>query len=875
MSAFRVALRISRRNAWRAKRRSALILTMIAIPVLVATCLVTILDAYVSSDGPLDRRPLGRADVRLWGSPEWTHVSQDRRGNSERQESAGDARPFTEAEITGMFGPGSRTVRIDEGPLRYLTPQGYTSEYVGQADLRDPLFQGTYRLVDGRLPDAPGQVVISRDALRRGVKIGQTLFAGPGRAPLRVVGAGLLWPTSGPQASFIAFPGTLPAGLLRGPETTVSWLVDTQKPVSWADVRSLNLRGAMAVSRAVPDESAPGDQSHVDGETVLYAVPWIAMMLLEVILLAGAAFAVGQRRRTGEFALLGVQGGSPRQLRTVALADGLLFGVSASVIGAAAGIVVAAVGLPRFEDFYGKLAGTFTVPWAIVAVIVAMGTAAGLLASLAPAQRASRTNPVAVLTGRRVPGRDRAGRPVLGLVLIVMGLTATVFAASHGVSRVVAAALLTQLGLIAALPWLITRVSRLAGMLPFTLRFAVRDAARNRGRTVPAVAAVMIAVTLLTGWGVAWRSVLSDVPDRPLGYSLGPAGGWWVRGDELGTELWGRVRASVRAALPAGVPITEVKSVVSGSDEQVFANILMPETSSGEGRISTGAAEPVSPEELLIGDERLLHYVLGRDDPAAVSALREGKAVVLDPAAVRDGKVEIDLLKAGESSSDKGPALILPAIGVRASTRTYADVVVAPETVTKHGYTTATSYLVVDPADFRMTPDMARRLMTDLRALTPQVTGQLEAPQTPDDTPILALLGPAAAVLVLGMSFVATALAAAEARPDLAVMSAVGAAPRTRRAVKAGQALVVALVGTIVGVVAGLVPGVAVRWALANPPGSASTVGGIRAMYHALPMIVVPWSLIALLVVGLPLLAALVCAVFTRSTLPAPRRRPA
>ena len=69
---------------------------------------------------------------------------------------------------------------------------------------------------------------------------------------------------------------------------------------------------------------------------------------------------------------------------------------------------------------------------------------------------------------------------------------------------------------------------------------------------------------------------------------------------------------------------------------------------------------------------------------------------------------------------------------------------------------------------------------------------------------VLAGLG---AVLMLGGTLTATFLALSDARPDLATLSAVGAAPRTRRGVAAAYAVVVGLVGALLGVVVGLHPG--------------------------------------------------------------------
>ncbi|GAA4578455.1 hypothetical protein GCM10023194_01370 [Planotetraspora phitsanulokensis] len=876
MSAFRVALRISRRNAWRSKKRSALILTMIALPVLIATCLATMLAGYLYEGDYGGDLPLGRADVVVSGSPDWTHMSQDGQGGvSWDGEMPDHARSFTAPEVTAMFGPESRVVRADQGELRYLTPQGYRTDVVRQADLRDPIFQGTSLLLDGRLPKVPGEVVISRDARDRGLRIGQTLVAG--RTSLHVVGAAIF--PNGMTPDFVAYPGSLPDGAIEavGPEMSTFWMVDAPTAVSWADVPRLNSRGLVVVSGAAASSNVV--EAGSVGGADLELVPWIAIMWLEVVLLAGPAFAVGQRRRAREFALLSVQGASPRQIKGVARADGLIFGVTASLLGAAAGIGTAAQAAPWFSGWYGKWPGGFTIPWTAVMIIIAMGTTAGLLASLAPARGASHTDPVAVLTGRRAPGRDRAGRPVLGLVLILAGVTGMAVGARTGVFWIVSAALISQLGLVAVLPWLIARAARVAGTLPLPLRFAVRDAARNRARTTPAVAAVMTAVTLFTALGLAWRSGLSAPPVVPEDYPQGPAGALWIRGDDLGTELWDRVRALVRAAIPAGVPVIEAKTLTSASGEPLQAQDRLPDSELDNQRIFADNVDPSGRGGLLVGDERLLRYVLGRDDPSAVAALRSGKAVVLNPTVVHGGKVDVDLLQVEGMTSGDMPMLHLPAIGVRPSGRGWAHVVVSPETIAKHGYATETTLLVVDPDDFRVPPGTARRLLADLEKLSPQVTGRLEGAEPVDDSPILLLLAAAAAVLVLGVTFVATGLAAAEARHDFAVMSAVGAAPRTRRYVKAGQALVIALAGTMLGVVAGLLAGVAVRWGLIprNAPKRIFGADGLSLTpaHQVLPVIVVPWNLIAILVVGLPLLAALVCAVFTRSRLPAPRRRPA
>jgi len=124
---------------------------------------------------------------------------------------------------------------------------------------------------------------------------------------------------------------------------------------------------------------------------------------------------------------------------------------------------------------------------------------------------------------------------------------------------------------------------------------------------------------------------------------------------------------------------------------------------------------------------------------------------------------------------------------------------------------------------------------------------------------VLWILFGLAGVLMLGGTLTATFLALSDARPDLATLSAVGASPRTRRAVAAAYAVSVGLVGAALGAAVGFVPGIAVSYPLtrayADSPGPS----------HYL---VIPWLEIVGLVVLLPLVTAAVVGLVARSRLP-------
>jgi putative ABC transport system permease protein len=84
----------------------------------------------------------------------------------------------------------------------------------------------------------------------------------------------------------------------------------------------------------------------------------------------------------------------------------------------------------------------------------------------------------------------------VGLVLVAVGVVLAVLGArqSSGEMLIAGAAVLTVIGMIFLVPVVVIAVARLGRRFPLPLRYAVRDAARHRTRTVPAVAAVAATV---------------------------------------------------------------------------------------------------------------------------------------------------------------------------------------------------------------------------------------------------------------------------------------------------------------------------------------------------------------------------------------------
>ncbi|MFI6323933.1 ABC transporter permease [Nonomuraea sp. NPDC050556] len=578
---------------------------------------------------------------------------------------------------------------------------------------------------------------------------------------------------------------------------------------------------------------------YVDPLTVIMDGAEAVMAMLVTVLTAGPGFAVGFRGRRDELAVITAQGGSARHVRMVALADGLTLGGLAAPLAGALGIGAALLVAPLAARWTGTI-GPPDVPWSSVRWMVVLGLVSAVIAALLPA------------LGLRV--RPRGWLPGLGLFLLLAGVAVAVGAlwwtwSFDWFRWIFAAAVLGQLGLVALTPWLVGVSGRIAARLGLPLRLAVRDAVRHRVRTACAVAAVSAATASAIAAGVAISS--NQRHYRESYVSSVPLGTLSISGRGLDDAGWARLRSAVSAALP-GVP------VVAGREATAM---LALEPLTCVDRCRSFAAD-----ELPVGDASLLELLQGRRDPVAVAALAAGKAVVFDGRAVRGGRVTV------------GP-ITLPAVVAVAADPAQGGGVLPAGAVEAAGLRTAERRLYVAGTSRVADPEGARRaarvLQGDLRAAAGRATVRVELGYQTQGIPYLwAVLG-AAAVLVLGATFAATGLAAADLRPDLEAMAAVGARRGTLRLVVGAQAGYIAGLGALVGAVAGLVTGTAFAWPFTEwePVGVSVDMSAPPFTEPGWPTIGVPWLLLVAVCVGLPVLAALTTAALASPPPPGTRRR--
>ncbi|GAA4817658.1 FtsX-like permease family protein [Nocardioides caeni] len=874
---WRVALRLARREALRRKAQTALMLVLICLPVLAVTAAAIVWRTQdVSSAESVDRR-MGSADA-LVESAGTTRVAQafdPEQGSGWFGDERDESLELT--DVLEVLGADRAAIPFTRDYLEFRTDKGLGSLETISTDLGDPLADGLVEPVDGAFPPGPGEVVVNQAVVDRGQGIGDTLTVvrqtpdGEQTFDLEIVGiAESAWSTG------FEFAAGSPGAFGEGDPLTTSWLVGGG-PVAWDQVRALNEIGALATSRAVltdppptsalPPEFAQDDAS-VDQLTITVLALVVVMVLLQVVLLAGPAFAVRAKAQARALALVVAAGGTPRQARRTVLASGVVIGAAGGILGVVLGIGVAVVGVPIAQSFDTSRFGPFDVPWALLALVAAFGFVSAVMAAVVPAVSASRQDVVAVLSGRRGEGPPSVRSPLLGLVLLGGGIAGAVLGAGAssgagandmGAVLIAGSALVSVVGMILVVPVAVTLVARLSSRLPLTLRFAARDAARHRTRTVPAVAAVGATVAGVVALGIAVSSqeaanaatYQSQLPDGYGSLALSPD-----------TDL--DAVDEILARSVGADRIIDVEGIQTSSDD---SELELEFSQHGEALLLSYWSTLGSP--YAVAAEVPDHIDLPTADRERADAVLAAGGLVLlhDERAIDDGiqvptldgdQVTVDARRWTYDATGEGELTDLgsvdtPAVVIEMDRAAPSVALMAPPLVRELGLqTSVVGKLVRGPISEEAEDDISEAAA----ALPAAPYFYVERGYQPDEAVriiqgVLAALG---AILMLGGTLTATFLALSDARPDLATMAAVGARPRTRRGVAAAYALVVGGIGALLGAPVGFIPGMAISQPLTSGVGDAS--------------LDVPWLLIGMVVLGLPLLTAAAVGACARGRLP-------
>lgn len=862
---WRVALRMARRDVRRSKGRSALVAAMVGVPVMIVVVLTTVIatgDVTAEENLPAT---LGQAAARV-SVVGGGAVTQDPEGIAGGT-GAGKSPWGTERPPAGALQealPEATLIPVRAGRTTGARARGAVD--VLEVDVAEPVTEGLVMLSDGHLPRSGDEVVVSPGLVDDdGVKIGDTVELGGREREVVGIGTYDSVAASPGRHSLVTVPGS---GLLDDADASTDHLVVSDAPVTWDDVKRLNRLGFMVVSRSVVENPPPKSEQYPelvqwdqhDAEREVLAIV-VTAIVLQVVLLAGPAFAVGVRRQRRDLALVAAAGGGPADVRRAVLAQALLLGLGAGVLGAVLGLAVspAVVALiPRWVDDVAF--GPYDVMWSAVVAAVVLGAVAAFLAALVPARQVANQEVSAALTGRPSrPGR-RTGWPLVGLALVVGGLALcfTRGVRPGGETAVASGTIAVVLGTVFLTPLVLAGVGRLGRALPLPLRLAVRDTTRQRARSTPAVAAVMATVAGITALAIAGSSDFEQSRraytfSYPLGATVLSQYGSGV--DEAGDSAGGAAGVSFTPIGTAGV------EQIEGSGGR-FVHVWIE---SGPGEDWSGFTEVAvaTPEELAAWGVELT--------PAQADALRSGQALVSRSALDTDGRLRLTVGEEaadGTTSRDVALAGQVADLGMGAVPQgpepTVARAVISPETARAEGIAYERVRAIAGEV---LSAEQIRQVRTALRDVPGDQSLQTERGFQETFTLELILLIGAGGLAVLIGTLSATGLALADARPDLATLAAVGAGPGTRRSIAAAQAVVLGVLGAAMGVAVGFAPGLAATWPLTSDRWVGSALAD-----DAGPVIDIPWGILAMIVVVVPLVAAAAAALVTRGHVPLTRR---
>lgn len=873
MRGWRPALRLAWRDAWQAKARSILVLVMIALPVFAVTAAAVVQATSEVSGVESIPRTMGAAQARV--EPVGGQVMQAPDPTRTGWGSSGEGKRPDRAELAALWGK-REAITITSSYAHVLLGDRRVGAVPTEVDLRSPLAKGLFELSTGKLPDRPGQVVINEAFTKRGVALGDTIDVLG--AKVTVVGVGRDASNRG-TPTVAGMPGTF--GEKFSDNGTLSWLIGGGA-VTWSDVLALNQAGAVVYSRAVITDPPPvremAEGMGIDtgyGDYVAVVSLIVVMALLEVVLLAGPAFAVSARRQARTLALMAACGGTPRQARRVVLASGVVLGAVAAVVGAVLGVLAGIALLPLLQQMSNEWFGPISVNWLAVAVVACFGLLSAFLAAVVPAWLASRQDVVAVLAGRRGDAPPRARTPVIGLLLLAAGIGLSVFGVKGGEFAIAAGAVVAVFGMIFVVPLVVSLLARFSRRFPLVVRYAARDAARHRTRTVPAVAAVAATVAGVVALGIGSSSDEAQAREtyQPM-LTIGDAT-VGVRAEYDATSgkesapaanVWERIDAVLAERLPEVSP-----EVIRGQRSEAAAggDYHLEVTDGAEPLLDSWGGGP-SGATTYVSDDTV-PGVLGLDaaeQTRTSAALKAGRAVVFSNRAVDSEQVRVDKVwfkNVGDGSEPQTTTHTWPATFVQTNAPVTVQLMLPTKLAKKLGEPVTRVGLYFDQSAIGQ--DAEKDVTERLGAISESIEFYVERGYVADESALILLLilFSLGGVLMLGGTLTATFLALSDARADLATLSAVGAAPRTRRGVAASYALVVGFVSAVLGALVGFIPGVAITYPLTSNVGQ---VCGFEMCPAQGPFLDIPWLLIGGLVVALPLLTAAIVGLTARSRLP-------
>lgn len=793
-------------------------------------------------------------------------------------------------------------------------------------DMFAPELEGRYDILEGTAPTGPSEVAVSSAlAESLGISLADEVTLPPAESPATVVGIARF--SHAEDAASMVFGSEAVFGIDMADPAQLQQMLffSVDATITWDDVLALNEQGIAATSPlvilsggpypgALPDDYF-GNAFGFQGTFLALAALVGGFLLVQVVLLAGAAFMVGARQQQRALAVVASVGAETRLLRAVVTANGIVLGVLGALIGVAVGIGAGAVVMTFTTTGSALQYPGFHLDPLLLGAIALAAVGSGWVAAAIPARVATRIDIVSALRGARKPAVARRGAKRAALTVVIVGGGAVLGGGiglvilrtldsypnvldALSITSIGLGAVLVQVGVLLALPSLLRGLAQWAQRATTAVRLAMRDTARNSGRTVPVAAAVMstvfVASFLLTtmgaiqveneeGWvwsappnsiNVAVRafnpstgeiSIRDDLDELVAGVSdIAQSTATVVEGIPT-VQYWGQNPVTGEPTLPPEGTTTVVVALDEGQvcplnmpgveppADRTYEEWLAgfrddPRCSDRADQSSALNSSYEIADVIRVGEISTLEAALGASLSAqAIAALESGDVVALRPEYVREGHATIEWID-GVAVAERGlweamDQLVrretIPAVVQELPTPVPGALLMTPSTAADLGLEPTPGVVIAHP------PFTAGQVQDDqLLELSQTLSGDPWAARGFVQTGAPDIVGPSALILVsasaaiaLAASAIALGLARIDGRRDDAILGAVGATRRLRRASGFWQALLLAGLGSLMGTALGVLA----AGALALPGGPlpfAPPVVPLAVIGFAVPLVI-------------------------------------
>jgi len=900
---WRVALRLASRTARRTIGRTILVGALIALPVAGVAAFATL---YASMQGTIAEKvsvELGHAKSALQiVAPANSGLRQSPTNFDMWDQTSYEESSDWTSDVTPLLPTATRLLSVESTTVTATTATGIGSMDASIGDSWDPALEGRFLMGDGRRPTSDSEAMVSESALQRlGIAIGGTLeLTMPHPATYTVVGT-LRSAEVASSRDQVFLPGSYSTELPT-PDTIYNftyYLPDIA--LTWPQILELNTHGVVALSLPVALNPPGGDFPANDqtGGTVVTGMLILGFALIEVGLLAAAAFMVGARQQQRTLAVLASVGADRKTVARVVSLNGLVIGITGALVGIGIGIGIGAVLMMVTADGSRTQYPGFHLQPIWLGGIALLAVIAAWIAALVPARASSKLDIVAALRGSARPPKPGKRTPliailvfVLGILLGVAGLVLVGVAATQlenisgqlgtvaynpaaqaeyqqyrnlstvGIALLAIGPVVAQVAAIIIAPAIFRVVARALSAIGVGTRLASRDAARNAARTVPAASVVMSTVflsafiiCLLAGTQQAANdNYQPQYAENQVGMSL------IHYSSDLGQEVYDNPDAFV-TALQASFDTDQVRVLSSskGVDDLIPMPRLAPQYQCEPGAdrsdpcwhhpqfMNSYSTDPID-QKIWIGDAADLALMLGEKVSDQSSAtLRDGGIVAFYPQVVDGGTATIDWWPndgdLGYSGQKPEREDTLPATYQKTDKPGSFAFFMLPETADSIGLEYVPSLVLASTT----TPATQAQEDAGRAAAEALTTGYSNVvvergPQQFAQWQWLVLA--ISAVIMLAAASVAIGLARSDGRRDDAVLGAIGASPRLRRSFGFWQAIVICGTGAVIGVLLGFSEYAALAGATLVDPGV-----GIPFVVPLLPL--------AATVIGVPLVIAI------------------